>query len=101
TRRATLELSSDPFEQMHACLQLRGLDARACVRGVADQALAGEPARQLRLIRMCRTADCYEWLGRTLAVVTNGNFPCAAPARGRAAFAAGAACMRDALVTFS
>ena len=98
---ATLELSSDPFEQMHACLRLRGLDERACVRGVADQALAGTPARQLALIRMCRNADCYAWLGRTLAVVTNGGFRCSALARGRAACAAGAADMRDALVTFS
>jgi hypothetical protein len=48
------------------------------VRGVADQALAGEPQRQLALIRMCRTADCFAWLGRTLAVVTNGEFRCGA-----------------------
>src|SRR5262249_47974704 len=98
---ATLELSSDPFEQMHACLHLRGLDARACVRGVADQALAGKPGRQLALIRMCRTADCYAWLGRTLAVVTNGRFRCAALGRGRPAGAGGAARLRRALVTFS
>jgi len=98
---ATLELSSDPFEQLHACRQLRGLDARACVRGVADQALAGEPQRQLELIRMCRTTDCYAWLGRTLAVVTNGRFRCGALARGRSACEAGASRMRAALVTFS
>jgi hypothetical protein len=83
------------------CLRLRGLDARACVRGVADQALAGEPRRQVELIRMCRTADCFAWLGRTLAVVTNGGFRCAAVVRGRSACEAGAAQMRDALVTFS
>ena len=98
---ATLELSSDPFEQMHVCRALRGLDASACVRGVADQALAGEPRRQLELIRMCRSADCYAWLGRTLAVVTNGEFRCAALVRGRDACAAGAARMGRALVTFS
>ena len=98
---ATLELSSDPFEQLSVCTRLHGLDARACVRGVADQALAGEPAQQLRLIRMCRTADCYAWLGRTLAVVTNGRFRCAALGRGVAACKAGADEMRDALVTFS
>jgi hypothetical protein len=98
---ATLELSSDPFEQMHVCRQLRGLDARACVRGVADQALAGEPRRQLELIRMCRTSDCYAWLGRTLAVVTNGGFRCAELARGRGACETGAARIHDALVTFS
>jgi hypothetical protein len=98
---ATLELSSDPFEQLRVCRALRGLDAAACVRGVADQALAGEPRRQLELIRMCRSTDCYTWLGRTLAVVTNGRFHCAALVRGRDACAAGAARMRRALVTFS
>ena len=98
---ATLELSSDPFEQMRVCRGLRGPDASACVRGVADQALAGEPRRQLALIRLCRTADCYSWLGRTLAVVTNGDFRCGELARGRAACDAGAAQMRQALVTFS
>ena len=98
---ATLELSSNPFEQMRVCRALRGLDAAACVRGVADQALAGEPRRQLELIRMCRSTDCYAWLGRTLAVVTNGGFRCAALVRGRAACAAGKARMRRALVTFS
>jgi hypothetical protein len=98
---ATLELSSDPFEQMRVCRALHGLDAAACVRGVADQALAGEPRRQLELIRMCRSTDCYGWLGRTLAVVTNGGFRCAALAHGRSACESGAARMRDALVTFS
>ncbi|MFL5950269.1 MAG: hypothetical protein ACJ74M_01555 [Gaiellaceae bacterium] len=98
---ATLELSSDPFEQLRACRSLRRLDESACVRGVADQALAGEPSRQLSLIRMCGTRDCYAWLGRTLAVVTNGRFRCAALLRGRAACTAGAAQMRRALVTFS
>jgi hypothetical protein len=98
---ATLELSTDPFEQMRVCARLLGLDARACVRGVADQALAGEPRRQLELIRMCRTSDCYAWLGRTLSVVTNGGFRCRALARGRGACETGASRMRDALVTFS
>jgi hypothetical protein len=97
----TLVLSSDPFEQMRVCARLRGADAGACVRGIADQALAGEPRLQLRLIRSCRTADCYAWLGRTLAVVTNGRFRCAELVRGRHACDAGAARSRDALVTFS
>jgi hypothetical protein len=98
---AALTISSDPFDQMRVCAQLSGQDASACLRGVPDQALAGKPRRQLRLIRMCRTGDCYAWLGRTLAVVTNGSFRCAALTRGRQACAAGAARMRDALVTFS
>jgi hypothetical protein len=98
---ATLVLSSDPFEQLRVCRSLRGLDARACVRGVADQALAGEPGRQLRLIRMCRTSDCYAWIGRTLAVVTNNAFRCRTLTLGRAACTAGEARVGDALVTFS
>jgi len=98
---ATLVVADDPFEQMRVCAQLQGLDTHACVRGVADQALAGEPQRQLRLIRMCKTADCYAWLGRTLAVVTNGRFRCGELVHGRAACDEGAARIRDALVTFS
>jgi hypothetical protein len=50
---------------------------------------------------MCRTTDCYAWLGRTLAVVTNGGFRCTALGRGRSDCEAGARRMRDALVTFS
>ncbi|MGZ4407565.1 MAG: hypothetical protein ACXVY6_02085, partial [Gaiellaceae bacterium] len=108
---AALTISSNPFDQIRVCVQLRGEDAAACLRGVPDQALAGKPAGQLRLIRTCsrieRTArrGCYEWLGRTLAVVTNGSFrergctkldPVA-----RGACTAGALKMNDALVTFS
>jgi hypothetical protein len=98
---AALTISSDPFDQMRVCAQLRGADASACLRGVPDQALAGEQSRQLRLIRLCRTQDCFRWLGRTLAVVTNGRFRCTALARGREACTTGEKRMDDALVTFS
>jgi hypothetical protein len=100
---ATLTVSTDPFEQIRVCGHLSGRDADACVRGIADQVLAGEPARQLALIRLCRGigADCYAWLGRTLAVVTNGRFRCSALVAGRRACRAGAAQLHDALVTFS
>ncbi len=108
---AALTISSDPFDQLRVCARMRGLDGAACLRGVPDQALAGQPARQLELIRSCsRVAlglrrGCYEWLGRTLAVVTNGVFrergcrqlgPSA-----RRACVAGAERIDDALVTFS
>jgi hypothetical protein len=108
---AALTISSNPFDQIRVCAQLRGEDAAACLRGVPDQALAGKPAGQLRLIRECGHIEraarrgCYEWLGRTLAVVTNGAFrergctkldPVA-----RAACVDGARKMNDALVTFS
>ena len=108
---ATLIVSSNPFAQMRICAHLHGRDAEACVRGVADQALAGRPAQQLRLIRSCRgiagaaRRDCYEWLGRTLAVVTNGVFGREGCVRlgasARSACLSGAARMNDALVTFS
>jgi hypothetical protein len=101
---AALTVSSDPFAQIRVCAQLHGRDAAACVRGVADQALAGEPRRQVALIRRCSAIglDCYSWLGRTLAVVTNGTFRCSVLAtRARNACDAGAARMRSALVTFS
>jgi hypothetical protein len=108
---AALTISSNPFEQMRVCAGMRGADAAACLRGVPDQALAGEPNAQLRLIRGCRRlarasrSNCYAWLGRTLAVVTNGTFR----ARGclllgadaRRACLAGAARMNAPLVTFS
>ena len=101
---AALTVSTDPFEQMRVCSQLRGRDADACVRGVADQALAGKPGRQVALIRRCGAIglDCYAWLGRTLAVVTNGSFRCSVLApRARRVCLAGAAKMNAALVTFS
>jgi hypothetical protein len=108
---AALTVSSNPFDQMRICTRLRGPDAAACVRGVPDQALAGRPARQLALIRGCARmgadvrADCYAWLGRTLAVVTNGGFGARGCVRLRAearrACIAGAKRMSAALVTFS
>jgi hypothetical protein len=108
---AALTISSNPFDQIRVCAQLRGEDTAACVRGVPDQALAGKPAGQLRLIRECRRIErtarrsCYEWLGRTLNVVTNGAFAetgCTKldPAA-RGACTAGALKMNAALVTFS
>jgi hypothetical protein len=96
---------------MRVCARLSAADAAACVRGVPDQALAGKAGRQLRLIRECvrivagARSGCYEWLGRTLAVVTNGAFrergcrklsPSA-----RRACEEGAGRMSAALVTFS
>jgi hypothetical protein len=102
---AALTISSNPFDQMRVCGAMRGADARACVRGVPDQALARRPAAQLRLIRMCRSADCYAWLGRTLAVVTNGRFArtgCGKLSRTeQRSCLAGARELRAALVTFS
>jgi hypothetical protein len=108
---AALTISSNPFDQMRVCATLSLSDAEACLRGVPDQALAGNSSQQLRLIRDCaRVArgarnDCYEWLGRTLAVVTNGAFRergCTKLSPGpRRACTNGAQRMQAALVTFS
>jgi hypothetical protein len=51
-------------------------------------------------------AACYRWLGKTLAVVTDGRFartgcPRLASARARSWCRAGARSMHEALVTFS
>src|SRR5207245_1958416 len=109
---AALTISTNPFDQMRVCSHLRGSDAAACIRGVPDQALAGEPRRQLELERACSRMSagvrrgCYSWLGRTLAVVTNGEFRergCVKLRRdsARRACIAGAELMDAALVTFS
>jgi hypothetical protein len=108
---AALTISSNPFDQMRVCAELRAADAGACLRGVPDQALAGRATQQLRLIRDCARvvararSGCYEWLGRTLAVVTNGAFRargCTKLSPGpRRACVAGAMRMNAALVTFS
>ena len=109
---ATLTISSNPFDQMRVCEKLGAADASACLRGVPDQALAGRVPAQLRLIRACARVTagaregCYEWLGRTLSVVTNGAFRaqgCAklSPQPARRACTTGASRMRGALVTFS
>ena len=68
-------------------------------------------SRRVKLIEACATlrrnaqGACYEWLGTTLSVVTNGRFKslaCPFIARdGRNACLAGADRMDRALVTFS
>jgi hypothetical protein len=68
-------------------------------------------SKRVKLIEQCgglrRSAQgaCYEWLGTTLSVVTNGRFQrlaCPFIARtGRNACLAGASRMNRALVTFS
>jgi hypothetical protein len=68
-------------------------------------------SRRVKLIERCATlrpsarGACYEWLGTTLSVVTNGRFkslacPFIAPG-GRNACLVGADRMNRALVTFS
>ncbi len=110
---ASKAVFDEPPAQARLCSQLaRAADALACLRGVANQAYAGEPARQLALFRVCArmpagdAAGCAAWFGRTFNVVTNGGFlrdgcpRLPAPAE-RAACAAGAIQWGRPLVTFS
>ena len=100
-------LAGDPFAQLEVCRHLRRADAVSCVRGAAVQAVAGRPLAQRRLLERCARfapaarAGCYEWLGRTLAVLTDGRSPCTAPGHARPACERGARRFRDALFTFS
>lgn len=73
--------SPNPLRQMRVCAQLPARDAVDCVRGVKVQNLVGTPAiNQLRVIDRCswfsgrEASGCYEWLGKVLAVITDGRF---------------------------
>jgi hypothetical protein len=102
----------DPVDQLAICAHLRAADAVSCVHGTKVQNLLKYPiATHVDTIRHCdlfagatRTA-CYEWLGKTIAVLTNGRFLTAGCPRLRAdarkACAEGARSMNTPLVTFS
>jgi len=109
---AALITSADPFIQIGICARLRGADTISCLYGMNVQNVASARGSQrVRLIQQCadlrRAAQgaCYEWLGTTLSVVTNGRFEhLACPfieREGRAACRTGARRMNQALVTFS
>jgi hypothetical protein len=104
---------SDPYEQLELCAALHDAsDATGCIRGTKVQNLLGASATDLvRLIRRCELFTggtklaCYRWLGKAMAVVTDGAFEregCPQlPATARAPCLAGALSMVEALVTFS
>ncbi len=104
----------DPAVQLRICAGLLDpSDARSCIRGVKVQNLLGYPiAAYVELIGRCELfggatrSACYRWLGKTLAVLTDGVFArsgCAqvAGADGRRYCRQGGRSMNDALVTFS
>jgi hypothetical protein len=104
----------DPTEQLQICAGLATpSDAANCVRGTKVQNLLGYPtSAYVDLIRRCAVftgaprAACFRWLGKTLAVLTDGEFaragcPRLGSARARRHCRAGAATMDAALVTFS
>jgi hypothetical protein len=102
----------DPSAQLQLCAGLAAeADQVSCVQGVKVQNLLRYPERHLGAIESCdafagapRTA-CYRWLGKMLAVITDGGFertgcPQLAGAARRECVA-GARSMEEALVTFS
>jgi hypothetical protein len=104
----------DPFAQLQLCAGLASsADAASCVRGTKVQNLLGYPlSAYVDLISRCPVfigaarAACFRWLGKTLAVVTDGRFArvgCARlePADARRQCRAGGRTMERALVTFS
>lgn len=104
----------DPTAQLDICARLRDpADAASCVRGTKVQNLLDAPTRTyVRLIDHCRTfartprPACYRWLGKALAVLTDGGFasdgcPRLKGAAARRECLAGARTMEDALETFS
>jgi hypothetical protein len=102
----------DPRAQLDLCIGFRGAEAVSCIRGTKVQNLLRQPdATRLELIARCdlfaggTRLVCYRWLGKTLAVVTDGVFtrtgcPRLAPDARRACLA-GARSADEALVTFS
>jgi hypothetical protein len=77
---ASLIRSDDPLIQLRTCRDLPGSEAADCLRGLRVQTYALAPAAtRLGLIRACATVRsaqraCYDWLGKTLNVITNGRF---------------------------
>jgi hypothetical protein len=72
---------ADPRAQIVLCSGLRGSDATACIRGIKVQNfLEGDTATYLDLIRRCDVFTgetgrfCNRWLGKVIAVVTDGAF---------------------------
>lgn len=105
---------ADPAVQLELCAGLNDpADAAGCIRGTKTQNLLGRPVSDfVRLIARCELfagatrAGCYRWLGKAIAVLTDGAFeqtgcPKLAGADARRNCRAGARTMEDALVTFS
>jgi hypothetical protein len=105
---------ADPAAQLLICAGLADpSDAVSCVRGTKVQNLLDYPtSTHVDLISRCAVftgsprAACFRWLGKSLAVLTDGKFartgcPRISPARARQQCRAGAQSMDEALVTFS
>ena len=102
----------DPRKQLANCSGFKEPDAVSCIHGTKVQNLLQEPlSTHLDVIRHCdlfpgaTRLACYRWLGKTLAVLTNGDFRTTGcsqldPEADRACVA-GARTMNGPLVTFS
>jgi hypothetical protein len=102
----------DPVDHARVCAEVEGVDTYNCLRGVNVPALEGKTFEQLRLVRTCGDLPtttrwgCFAWIGRTLAVLTDGRFResgCAQlePEHARISCSAGGARMGRPLRTFS
>ena len=105
---------ADPEQQLELCAGLDDQrDAVACIRGTKAQNLLGaSTAAYVRLLGRCELFDgatraaCYRWLGKAVAVLTDGAFgrtgcPVLESTDARRLCLAGARAFEDALVTFS
>ena len=105
---------ADPEEQLALCADLDDQpDAVACIRGTKAQNLLGaSTTAYVRLVRRCEIfagatrLACYRWLGKAVAVLTDGAFqrggcPLLPSAAARITCRAGAREREGPLVTFS
>ena len=105
---------ADPARQLKLCAEFEAeRDAIACIRGTKAQNLLGaSTGAYVRLVARCETfagavrVACYRWLGKAVAVLTDGAFeregcPALEPEDARRSCAAGARELESALVTFS
>ena len=105
---------ADPARQLKLCAEFEAeRDAIACIRGTKAQNLLGaSTGAYVRLVARCETfagavrVACYRWLGKAVAVLTDGAFeregcPALEPEDARRSCAAGARDLESALVTFS
>ena len=104
----------DPSAQLAICTQFEGEDAVSCIRGTKVQNLLATAAPEdlVALIRQCdgfpgqTKLECYRWLGKVLAVLTDGafeDFGCGSlpDAPARRVCVEGVRSMNGALETFS
>ena len=103
----------DPSVQLAVCAELEGAEAVSCIHGTKVQNLIASPPEQhVTLLSGCdgfpaaTRLECYRWLGKVLAVLTNGEFEqygcgSAPDAGARRACVQGAGELDEPLVTFS